>query len=720
MGDKPDDIAAEMFDNRQTFLRYNQHNINRILHTLSPTDRHIFTLIPRLVHIHQEGLPGYVEGDVPCGVHNFELDHRSQLAAEALFPGTIFRGNENIEPFIHTVLLMGSCGSVAQSRKSDLDFTMLVNKHSVTPQQLELFRQKLKLIEQWTWNEYNLEVHFFINDIQEVKNNIFGESDTESTGSALAKLLKEEMLRTAVISAGKLPFWWLVPLETDDEQYEYYWNLVQSGRTLLSPNDFVDIGNVDDISPGEFFGGCIWTLIKSFKAPFKTLLKMGLLEEYMVGKTRFNLLCHEIKKKVFGGTLFDDIDTYIAMYERVERFFQETKDVNEMDALRTSFVLKVGTKVTGEELLKGSPDPKKRTLVNIYNSWDWDSGKLETVNSYFNWQMLDKVALGNRINKILMSIYRNISEANKASGEESLISERDTHLLGRKLFSFYRPSQNKVENLFALVDGPTGEKELTFMLHRVNPKDKEEWYLIRGKTLAFLEHIPKEQILKKASSLQFLIAFTCFNSLYRDDTVLLLRAEQQSIKDHDLRQMLDDLSTFMSQVEVAALPNEDLLANAKLKQLFMIVDFGNPIPREVTLGDPRECKTPKEYADFLNRKLERIVSTTAIFLTTWGELFCKTYVGANSMNRCLSDLRPMTPDWELEHHKFFKFFVPGSRKEKLDFSWLSLYIMKTLTFKKGKAARKPEPAGPGTNDARTQLDYAARAIESSSSQSASI
>ena len=135
------------------------------------------------------------------------------MAAERLFPKTILRGGENHSPFIHTVLLMGSTGSMAQSQKSDLDFTLLVDKHSVSPERLELFDRKLQAIEEWTWKTFNLEIHFFNNDILDVKNNIFGESDSESTGSALAKLLKEEMYRTAVITGGKFPFWWIVPLK---------------------------------------------------------------------------------------------------------------------------------------------------------------------------------------------------------------------------------------------------------------------------------------------------------------------------------------------------------------------------------------------------------------------------------------------------------------------------------------------------------------------------
>jgi adenylate cyclase, class 1 len=689
MNDSKTKISNTLFNNRQLFLRYNQFRIHRILETLSPTDRLVFTLIPRLLHINQKGLPGYVQGDAPCGIYNLNINPECQMAAERLFPKTIMRGGENHSPFIDTVLLMGSTGSMAQSQKSDLDFTLLVDKHSVSPERLDLFDKKLKLIEEWTWNTFNLEIHFFNNDILDVKNNIFGESDSESTGSALAKLLKEEMYRTAVITGGKFPFWWIVPLNTDDRMYKNLYHLVKTNQTLLNPDDFLDIGNVDDISQGEFFGGSIWTLIKSFKAPFKTLIKMGLLEEYMFNNTKSNLLCHDIKKKIFGGVSYEKIDTYKNLFERVEKYFLATKTEREVDALRIAFYLKTGSRVNSYELSHGSRDPNKKMLIELINSWDWNPGTVERLNSYLNWQMMKKVALGNRMNQILMNSYKKISEANSKLGPgKSLITERDTHLLGRKLFSFYRKTLNKVENLFALVDGETSEKELTFLLHQTSPTDKGTWYLIRGKTLALLDLIPPDSIIKKASTLQFLIAFTCFNNLYNDSTVLLLRAEQQSIKDQDLKALLGDLSSFLAQVNISDIANEDLLANACIQQVFFIVDFGNPIPREITIGDINECKTSKEYSNFITRRLERIGSVITIYLTSWGELFCKTYSGINCMGRSLRDILPQTSDHVLDNPDYLKVFVPGSRRDTMNLFWLNTYILNSLksSISKGEAS----------------------------------
>jgi len=463
----------------------------------------------------------------------------------------------------------------------------------------------------------------------------------------------------------------------------------------LNRDDFVDTGNVDDISQEEFFGGSIWTLIKSFKAPFKTLMKMGLLEEYMFNNTRSNLLCHEIKKKIFSGMPFEKIDTYKNLFERVEKYFQTTKTEREVDSLRIAFYLKTGSKVNNYELVHGSTDPNKKMLMELINDWDWDPQRVGKLNSYMDWQMMEKVALGNRMNQILMNSYKNISEANAKLGpRKSLITDRDTHLLGRKLFSFYRKTVNKVENLFALVDGDTSEKELTFLHHQTNPTDKGTWYLIRGKTLALLELIPQENIIKKASTLQFLIAFTSFNNLYNQDTVLLLRSEQHSIKGQDLKNLLNELSSFLAQVNIADISNEALLANARIKQMLVIVDYGNPIPREITIGNINECKTRKEVSDFINKRLERIRHMVTIYLTSWGELFCKTYSGINCMGRSLDDLLPQTSGHELDHSRHLKVFVPGRRRDSMNLYWLNNYILNYL--KTGLAQQEPSPAPTST------------------------
>ncbi len=678
-----------LHDNRQSFLKFNRFKIHRNLVTLSEIDQTIFLIIPRLLHVHQEGLPGYFEGNPPCGIHNFNLDQEAQYALEKMFPDVILRRNIDLNPVIHTALLMGSVGSIAQTKKSDLDYTLLINKSDFTEESMKLFQKKLNLIETWTWDNYNLETHFFINDSQEVKNNIFGESDSESTGSALAKLLKEEMYRTMIIVAGKIPFWLISPVDSDDDKYDNLYQELQNGNTLLKQEEFIDMGNVDDISQGEYFGGAIWALIKSFKSPFKTLMKMGILEEYMFGNTKSNLLCHQVKDKYFNDVPFLDIDPYLVMFERVQQFFKETKDEEAVDALRHAFYLKVGTQIEPDELEKGSKIWRKSTLIKMLKEWEWDAEKLERLNDYSNWQMMHKVDLGNRINKILMASYKNISEKNKTlDPSESLITEKDTHLLGRKLFSFYRTAPNKVDNLGALVDGKTAETELTFLLEQKTSRDKATWYLIRGKTRAFLEQIEDDDIIKKSSTLPFLMAFTVFNNLYNEGTQIMLRAEGGAMKESDLEVLLDQLRQFIASVNIAALSNEDLLDDAKVNQLFMLIDFGTPPPPEITMGNISDCKNNDELNKFITRRIDRIKSITTTYLTSWGELFCKTYSGLNCMARCIGELTPQLTPEKVNKADFLKVYIPSGRKELLQIAWLNNYIIRSLMIKSAAQSEK--------------------------------
>ena len=684
---KPDMEA--LHDNRQSFLRFNRFKIHRNLVTLSEIDQTIFLIIPRLLHIHQEGLPGYFEGDPPCGIHNFTLDQEAQYALEKMFPNVILRRNVNLNPVIHTALLMGSVGSIAQTKKSDLDYTLLINKSDFTEESMKLFQKKLNLIETWTWDNYSLETHFFINDSEEVKNNIFGESDSESTGSALAKLLKEEMYRTMIIVAGKIPFWLISPVDSDDDKYDELYQKLQNGDTLLKQEEFIDMGNVDDISQGEYFGGAVWALIKSFKSPFKTLMKMGILEEYMFGDTKFNLLCHQVKDKYFNDVPYLDIDPYLVMFERVQQFFKETKDEESVDALRHAFYLKVGTQIEPDELGKGSKIWRKNTLINMLKEWGWDAKKLERLNDYSNWQMMHKVDLGNRINKILMASYKNISEKNKTlDPSESLITEKDTHLLGRKLFSFYRTAPNKVDNLGALVDGKTAETELTFLLEQKTSRDKATWYLIRGKTRESLDQIKDDDIIKKSKTLTFLMAFTVFNNLYNEDTKIILRADEGAMKDSDLAVLLDQIRQFIASTNIAALSNEDLLDDAKVNQLFMLIDFGTPPPPEITMGNIKDCKNSDELNKFITGRIERIKSITTTYLTSWGELFCKTYAGLNCMGRCIGELTPQLLPEKVSKDDFLKVYIPSGRKELLQIDWLNNYIIRSLLIKSKAQSEK--------------------------------
>ena len=327
----------------------------------------------------------------------------------------------------------------------------------------------------------------------------------------------------------------------------------------------------------------------------------------------------------------------------------------------------------------------------MIKEWGWTSEKVDLVNQYSDWSMMQKVELGNRINKILMASYKHISEKNKElDPSESLITEKDTHLLGRKLFSFYKPAPNKVDNLGALVDGKTAEKELTFILKEVDINDKSskpEWYLLRGK-IASIAELDTDRIIRKSATLQFLLAFAVFNSLYSENTKVWLIGEGESIKENEVNSLLQILKKFIESVNIAALSNEDLLSNSEVSQLFILVDFGSPPPAIISMGNIKDCKTKPELSKFVNQRIERIKNITTIYLTSWGELYCKSYAGLNCLTRCISDLGPQLKRVRIENIDFLKVYIPSGRKEILTLPWLNSYVTQSLKIKSSAQVQK--------------------------------
>ena len=208
------------------------------------------------------------------------------------------------------------------------------------------------------------------------------------------------------------------------------------------------------------------------------------------------------------------------------------------------------------------------------------------------------------------------------------------------------------------MDGALGEKELTILYEQEMARTKGFWYLIRGKTLATLEQLDPELIIKKAATLEYLLAFSTFNKLYNKNTQVLLRADMTAYKNNGIYAALNQLSEFIAQVNIAQIPNKDLLASARAKRIFIILDYGHSFPREVMRVKITTFKDNEERSAFIKKRLERLHSATYISLNTWGELFCKTFSGLQSLIRCLNELAPQISAKNLKSPNSLKIFFP--------------------------------------------------------------
>jgi len=237
------DFLETIDTNRVRFRRYNEIKFQRFQQLIpNPAIKRVINSIPFLLGTNDKRLPGYVEGDVPAGVWRYAIDDDTRRYIKGRFP-TVKTDTTRRDPFVEMLAVMGSVGTVAYNKKSDFDYWVCVNRRSVTAEQFANFRKKVEGIQRWVSKEIELPVHLFINDIESVKQNIFAEDDEEAFGTTVGAVLKDEFFRSSIIVAGKIPFWWVVPRFTRDDEYDGLYERLPD----TMKEEFVDLGNLYEI-----------------------------------------------------------------------------------------------------------------------------------------------------------------------------------------------------------------------------------------------------------------------------------------------------------------------------------------------------------------------------------------------------------------------------------------------------------------------------------------
>ena len=277
-------------------------------------------MIPLLLNTNAPDLPGNVPGSrVPCGVYDYMPSPRMVDFVAKRFPNTILSKNKVEHPFIQMIALIGSCGTIAYTKQSDFDFWICYHEGSYDREAIGQFKAKLRTIESWIFDKYNMEIHFYLNEISRVRNNIFADDDEQLSGSSIGVLLKEEFLRSSIVLNGKMPFWLVVPSNADDATYDRWHAAAQ--ETALADR-FIDLGNLVSIRQEDFLAAALFQILKSLGNPFKSIIKLGLLERYLNNYMDNPFICNIIKKNIHQGKMgYHEIDAYVIMFDYVYDYY---------------------------------------------------------------------------------------------------------------------------------------------------------------------------------------------------------------------------------------------------------------------------------------------------------------------------------------------------------------------------------------------------------------
>lgn len=551
---------------KQRLDAINQLRVDRALAAMKPESQRVYNLLPTLLHYHHSLLPGYLSGEVPCGICFYTPDETQQSYLNDLEqPCDYFEKLTADDLPITGIYSMGSTSSIGQNCTSDLD--IWVCHHAWLGEEARhLLQQKCNLLEQWAAS-MGVDVSLFLIDENRFRHNESGHLSGENCGSTQYILLLDEFYRTAVRLAGKRILWNMVPSEEEGRYDEYVLSLYAQGA--LTPNEWLDLGGLSSLSAEEYFGASLWQLYKSIDSPYKAVLKTLLLEAYSWEYPNTQLLAMSTKQHLHHGEIGSlGLDAYCMMLERVTHYLLAINDDIRLDLARRCFYLKVCEKLS---LANGSADWRREILSQFVGEWGWSEERLTILDNRGNWKIERVREAHNELLDAMMQSYRNLIRFARRNNLNVSVSPQDTGVLTRKLYAAFEALPGKVTLVNPQISPDLSERDLTFIHVPAGRVNREGWYLYNQapEIKAIIGHQP----LEYSRYLNKLVAWSYFNGLLVPHTRLHIKSK--NICDHaKLQELVADVSHHFPLRLPAATPKA-LSSPCEIRHLAIIVNLEN-------------------------------------------------------------------------------------------------------------------------------------------------
>ena len=180
-------------------------------------------------------------------------------------------------------------------------------------------------------------------------------------------LLLDEFYRSGLVLAGQFPAWWSSSPEDEPNYAEKVKAL--STQRFRQADQHIDFGGIAEIPAEEFFGAAVWQLYKSIDSPYKSVLKLMLMEVYAGEYPNIDPLSLRYKRAVYQETTtLNELDPYIQMYRKVEEYLMSTNEPKRLALLRRCFYLKVAEKLTLNNP-SASTEWRREFMQQLVASW---------------------------------------------------------------------------------------------------------------------------------------------------------------------------------------------------------------------------------------------------------------------------------------------------------------------------------------------------------------
>lgn len=585
------------FSREERMLTNNRHRLARAIAAIERDKQIYLRILPHLLNTDVFERRFELEGVPKCNVWGYVPSLTALELADQFFPAyKPSRGKADVE--ILAVYAMGSLGSVAQTTSSDID-CWVCYEGNLDREQLAGLNRKLDALGLWAESEFGLEAHFFPMHMDDVRANRFSSGDDEeSSGSAQALLLKEEFYRTALRVAGKNLAWWATPPGVDRKTYDIY---VQAARRypLTGRPRLEDFGHLAPVPPSEYFGGSLWQMVKAVHSPFKSVLKLGLLETYADPKTSNMALCDRIKLNIFLHRRgVRRIDPYAALFSTLRSYYASHGDTEAAELLTESFRFKANlcdipfflshpARLMDASLIdtmfgRGAQEPE--ALCSQEDNWSFDKS----------------LEMGSSVRQYMVNTYQRI-QGTLSQESGAIINPEDLTRMGRRIGANFSRKKHKVMR----VPFMGAKKGISFPILHFSadkaPGKKPIWTVRGGSAKESKKSAESLQLLHRSGDPIHMFAWLLANRLYVPKSLMQADRTIAPIALTDLQKLLPAMHEFFPFDKTFERDINDGLESERVLRVFFIFNL--------TSGPDSQ----------------KIEQAGVIYTTNWGEMYCRTF-----------------------------------------------------------------------------------------------
>nr|WP_320016733.1 class I adenylate cyclase [uncultured Desulfobacter sp.] len=578
----------------EKFLKQNQRSMLTAFDLFNKDQTDFFQLIPYLLH-ENIVLPGMkaIDPQTPCGIWNYMPSPETR----EILSKYIDRKEKTLAKCrdykIESLFTIGSVGSIAQESNSDIDYWVCINENNLSSQDIGLLKKKLEILEKMAMDQFYTQVTFFIVDVDRVKNNDFGGTTDESSGTAQSNLLKEEFYRTMLHVAGKIALWSVVPSAICEN---YYSGISNSVIVVSETSKYIDLGDVNAISPGEYLGASLWQMFKSLKSPYKSVIKMALLEKYIYDYGGKKLLCNQYKDEWMNSGVQLKLarnDSYFILLEHLRDYFETIDDPHSVALLLRCFFLKLGIseQTQIDDTIFGL---RKILLEHCIHQWDFTKDDIFKMGRFNDWKYSQVASLSNTIKAYMIKTYKKIIDhlSGQAHSRSSL-SPEDRTVLGRKVFIEFVRQPDRIEKMLLLPRDDRYYQHL-YLQHIKDGNNTGMWQLL-NKDKNGHQHL--EDLLIQAETIEAIGAWLIYNRIYCENRVINLVPNPTCVTFNAIRNLYRAMYDFFSPLFENPVGFDQLLMAGKVVGLFVSTNFYAPAQQE------------------------KITDYSIVYLNSWGEMF---------------------------------------------------------------------------------------------------